>query len=151
MIWPLTTVALVLLHAAKRIHLSKRHWQDQGNFSRSIHHTIERDKKQGGCKAEGPEGPRFRNKQKSVVLTNQHSKFGIVVLDNVVELFRLMQHTRGQSPCISVVPEASNEDTLWPAVSSFLVSNGSTNGAGCLRGLLRLIKNHFENIFGSPF
>ena len=74
-----------------------------------LHHTIERDKKQGGCKAGGPEGPRFRNKQKSVVLTNQHSKFGIVVLDNVVELFRLMQHTRGQSPCISVVPEASNE------------------------------------------
>ena len=38
-----------------------------------------------------------------------------------------------------------------PAVSRFLVSNGSTNGTGCLRGLLRLIKNHFENISGSPF
>ena len=44
-----------------------------------------------------------------MVLTNQHSKFGIVVLDYVVELFRLMQHTRGQSPCISVVPDTSNE------------------------------------------
>ena len=38
-----------------------------------------------------------------------------------------------------------------PAVSSFLVSNGSTSGAGCLRGLLRLIKTHFENISGRPF
>ena len=38
-----------------------------------------------------------------------------------------------------------------PAVSRFLVSNGSTNGAGCLRGLLRLIKTHFENISGCPF
>ena len=38
-----------------------------------------------------------------------------------------------------------------PAVSRFLVSNGSTNGTGCLRGLLRLIKTHFENISGSPF
>ena len=38
-----------------------------------------------------------------------------------------------------------------PAVSRFLVSNGSTNGAGCLRGLLRLNKTHFENISGGPF
>ena len=38
-----------------------------------------------------------------------------------------------------------------PAVSRFLVSNGSTNGAECLRGLLRLIKTHFENISGCPF
>ena len=38
-----------------------------------------------------------------------------------------------------------------PAVSRFLVSNGSTNGTGCLRGLLRLIKTHFENISGCPF
>ena len=38
-----------------------------------------------------------------------------------------------------------------PAVSRFLVSNGSTNGSGCLRGLLRLIKTHFENISGRPF
>ena len=38
-----------------------------------------------------------------------------------------------------------------PAVSRFLVSNGSTNGTGCLRGLLRLIKTHFENISGTAF
>ena len=38
-----------------------------------------------------------------------------------------------------------------PAVSRFLVSNGSTNRAGCLRWLLRLIKTHFENISGCPF
>ena len=38
-----------------------------------------------------------------------------------------------------------------PAVSRFLVTNGSTNGAGCLRGLLRLIKTHFENISGTAF
>ena len=38
-----------------------------------------------------------------------------------------------------------------PAVSRFFVSNGSTNGAGCLRGLLRLIKTHFENISGTAF
>ena len=30
-----------------------------------------------------------------------------------------------------------------PAVARFLVSNGSTNGAGCLRGLLWLIKTNF--------
>ena len=36
-------------------------------------------------------------------------------------------------------------------VSRFFVGNGSTNGSGCLRGLLRLIKTHFENIFGRPF
>ena len=35
-----------------------------------------------------------------------------------------------------------------PAVSRFLVTNGSTNGAGCLRGLLRLIKTHFEKFLG---
>ena len=28
------------------------------------------------------------------------------------------------------------------------MSNGVINGAGCLRGLLRLIETHFENIFG---
>ena len=38
-----------------------------------------------------------------------------------------------------------------PAVSRFLVSNGSTNAAGCLRGLLSLIKTHFENISGMAF
>ena len=38
-----------------------------------------------------------------------------------------------------------------PAVSTFWVSNGSTNGLGCLRGLLKLIKTHFENISGRPF
>ena len=38
-----------------------------------------------------------------------------------------------------------------PAVSRFLVSNRSPNGAGCLRGLPRLIKTHFENISGCPF
>ena len=37
------------------------------------------------------------------------------------------------------------------AVSRFLVSNRSTNGAGCLRGLLRFIKAHFENISGTAF
>ena len=36
-----------------------------------------------------------------------------------------------------------------PVVSRFLVSNGSTDGAGCLRGLLRLIQTHFENISGA--
>ena len=38
-----------------------------------------------------------------------------------------------------------------PAVSRFLVINGSTNGTGCLRGLRRLIKTHFENISGMAF
>ena len=40
-----------------------------------------------------------------------------------------------------------------PAVSRFLVSNGSNNGAKVrvLRGLLRLIKTHFENISGMAF
>ena len=38
-----------------------------------------------------------------------------------------------------------------PAISRFLVSNGSTNGAGCLRVLLGSIKTHFENISGCPF
>ena len=38
-----------------------------------------------------------------------------------------------------------------PAVPWFLGSNGLTNGAGCLRGLLRLIRTYFENISGCPF
>ena len=35
-----------------------------------------------------------------------------------------------------------------PAVSSFLVSNGSTNGAGCFRGLVRLIKSILKIFLG---
>ena len=52
---------------------------------------------------------------------------------------------------ISIILNREEKSHHGPAVSRFLVSNGSTNGTGCLRGLLRLIKTHFENISGSPF
>ena len=57
--------------------------------------------------------------------------------------------------CTSVVGSSGeckkNKSHHGPAVSRFLVSNGSTIGTGCLRGLLRLIKTNVENISGSPF
>ena len=41
--------------------------------------------------------------------------------------------------------------TMAQPASRFLVSNGSTKGAGCLGGLLKLIQTHFENISGRPY
>ena len=53
--------------------------------------------------------------------------------------------------CVGYNLENGSTSHHGPAISRFLVSNGLTNGAGCLKGLLRLIETHFENISGCPF
>ena len=69
----------------------------------------------------------------------------IDLIGNLLQVSACMQSINQESFC------SVSSSHRGPAVTRFLVSNGSTNGSGCLRGLLRLIKTHFENISGRPF
>ena len=69
----------------------------------------------------------------------------IDLIGNLLQVSACMQSINQESFC------SVSSSHRGPAVTRFLVSNGSTNGSGCLRGLLRLVKTHFENISGCPF